>query len=112
MLSISGQDGRAGMVAIIPKTNHKVTTENLADLFHHCNQILPNYAIPRFVRIESEMYTNATFKQPKLDLVREGFDPSKVNKKSELYYADFPNKTYTRLTTDTYKALSHGSIRL
>ena len=98
-------------MAIIPRTNHKVTLENIADLFHHCNQILPNYAVPRFVRIQSQMEITSTFKQRKVELVKEAFDPSKV-KNVDLYYANFLNKTYDVLTTDIYNTISQGSIRL
>ena len=108
---VSGQDGRAGMAAITPIKNHKLTTENLVEIFEHCHRSLPMYAIPRFLRIQSEMEITSTFKQRKVELVKEGFDPAKV-KNSDLYYVNFAAKSYVPIDSEVYKSIESGEIRL
>ena len=88
-----------------------MTPASLTELFKYCNNALPSYAMPRFLRIQQEMEITSTFKQRKVELVKEAFDPSKV-KNSDLYYMNSPNKTYEIITTDIYKAIAGGKIRL
>lgn len=99
------------MAVICAVKNHKVTTGDLQELYEHCHKALPMYAIPRFIRTQPEMEITTTFKQRKVELVKEGFDPAKA-KGSELYCIDFSKKTYLPLTSEMYKNISKGQIRL
>ena len=65
-----GHDGRAGMAAVVARPNL-----NLTALHDHLAQHLPEYARPVFLRIREEIDVTATFKQKKIDLVQQGFDP-------------------------------------
>ena len=47
---------------------------------------LPEYAQPLFLRIKKELDVTGTFKQRKMDLVKEGFDPSRIT--DDLYFND------------------------
>ena len=47
---------------------------------------LPDYARPLFLRIQSEIEVTGTFKQKKIDLVREGFDPAATS--DPIYFND------------------------
>ncbi|KAF9201969.1 hypothetical protein BGZ49_007842 [Haplosporangium sp. Z 27] len=102
---IPGQDGRAGMAAIVlkdgywsqdngatskdiaaeesqvsgPKLNEKLLEEFVERLGDYANKKLPPYAIPRFIRIcEKELEITGTFKNKKIELKKEGFDLTKV----------------------------------
>ena len=50
---------------------------------------LPSYARPLFVRMQPAIETTGTFKYRKVDLVRDGFDPAKIE--HELYF-DHPDE--------------------
>ena len=78
--------------------------------FHFENLYYYRYAIPLFLRIQSEMTVTSTFKQIKMDLVKDGFDPSKVN--DALYYQDAAEKTFVPLDSALYKSILSGSRRL
>lgn len=64
-------DGKAGMIAIRTREGF-----DMAALYRHLNDNLPDFAVPRFVRRLSEVETTSTFKYKKTDLVAEGFDPA------------------------------------
>ena len=111
-LNISDQqDGRAGMASITLAPDEDVTPENLTELFRHCSDLLPVYAIPRFLRVQEEMGVTATFKQRKVELVQEGFDPSKCGGEP-LYCVDFSQKTYIPLVGTVYNKIVDCDIRL
>lgn len=110
-VDVPGQDGRAGMAAITPVKQHQITPANMSELFQHCSHSLPLYAIPRFLRIQTEMEITSTFKQRKVELVKEAFDPSKV-KNCDLYYVNTSAKSYELITPEVYKSISVGKIRL
>ena len=101
-------DGRAGMAAITLKQGQDISTEDLKELFAHCNEYLPQYAIPRFLRVIEEMDLTGTFKQRKGEFVAQGFDPSKVM--SKLYFADLVNKSFEELDRGVFEGLTSGKI--
>ena len=70
-VEVPGRDGRAGMAAIVAEEHF-----DLAAFRDHLIERLPEYARPVFVRLRNEIDVTATFKQKKIDLVREGFDPA------------------------------------
>ncbi len=63
-----------------------------------------------FVRIQREMKVTSTFKQMKFDLVKEGYDPAKIN--DVLYYQDAVQQTFVPLDTESHKRLFAGFSRL
>ncbi len=69
-VAVPGRDGRAGMAAVVAKDNL-----NLTALRDHLARELPEYARPVFLRIREDNDVTTTFKQKKLDLVKQGFDP-------------------------------------
>ena len=66
--------------------------------------------MPSFIRIQREMKMTSTFKQMKVDLVKEGFDPSKLN--DAIYYKDATQKTFVPLDSMTYQRILTGNTRL
>jgi fatty-acyl-CoA synthase len=104
-VSVPGTDGRAGMAAL-------VTTSlfDLAGLSASLKANLPAYSRPVFLRLLPEIETTGTFKQRKVDLVKEGFDPATV--KDPLYWFDPATTTYKPLTSDAYRTIIAGNIKL
>jgi fatty-acyl-CoA synthase len=104
-VAIPGMDGRAGMVALV--------TEDGIDLegFHtHIEQQLPSYARPIFLRIQDHIDATGTFKQRKIDLVKDGFDPGKIN--DPIYFADPQKNAFVPLGAAHFQAINAGKIRL
>ena len=88
------------MAALHMKHNEKLTPERLKKIYNHCMKNLPSYARPLFLRIEADTRITVTFKQHKVDLVKEGFDPNVIS--DPLYYISNDNKTYLPLDNHAY----------
>jgi fatty-acyl-CoA synthase len=71
---------------------------------------LPDYARPLFVRIRDAIEVTATFKQKKLDLAREGFDPGKTG--DAIFFDDPRASAFMRLDGALYEAIVSGEVRL
>lgn len=56
------------------------------------------------------MEVTGTFKQMKLKLVEEGFDPAVVQ--DPLYILDDQEKSYTPMTAQLYNRIVSGSLKL
>ena len=98
-------DGRAGMAAITPGKDF-----DIAGLRAFLERELPSYAVPVFVRINPAIETTGTFKYRKVDLVRDGFDPSKIE--HALYFAQPDEEAYVALTPALYAEIQSGAFRL
>jgi len=104
-VQVPGHDGRAGMAAIVCDNNI-----DLAALRAHLVQRLPDYARPLFVRIRGEIEVTATFKQKKIDLVKQGFDPTTTT--DAIYFNDPQTRAFVRLDAALYKRILVGEIKL
>ncbi len=104
-IKIDRLDGRAGMVAITPGPEFKL--EGLRDFLV---RELPNYARPLFLRLQPAIETTGTFKYRKVDLVRDGFDPAKVE--HELYFDHPGEHRYVRVTPELYVQIQSGTFKL
>ena len=103
-VEVGSLDGRAGMASLVvgPEFTIQAAQKVLqADL--------PPYAVPLFIRLQTEIETTGTFKYRKLDLVHEGFDPERV--RGPLYYKS-PEKGYVKLSKATYAKIVAGDARL
>jgi fatty-acyl-CoA synthase len=80
-VAIPGQEGRAGMAAIV--TDGAV---DLGALREHLTRRLPGYAQPLFLRLRKEIEITGTFKHRKNELVREGYDPASTS--DPIYFND------------------------
>jgi fatty-acyl-CoA synthase len=103
-VEVPGADGRAGMAALVTDE-----TFDLAAFAEHVGRELPAYAQPLFLRMLPAMETTGTFKQRKVDLVEQGFDPAKM--KQPLYFKD-PDKGYVKITKTVFTKLSAGGYRI
>jgi fatty-acyl-CoA synthase len=70
---------------------------------------LAQYARPIFLRLSPRIEVTGTFKQRKVDLVREGFDPSTIA--DPLYVLDPAGDKYVQLTTNQFEDILAGRIR-
>mmetsp|Transcript_585 Transcript_585/g.580 ORF Transcript_585/g.580 Transcript_585/m.580 type:complete len:96 (-) Transcript_585:88-375(-) len=83
---------------------------NIAGLAAHMQNSLATYAMPMFIRILPQMDSTGTFKQRKVDLVKEGFDPNVIL--DPLFVFDVARKEYVDLTPQKYVAVCTGKSRL
>ena len=77
-------------------------------LRHHRN--LPAYARPVFLRLQPAMEITGTFKQRKVELVKDGFDPGALAE--PIYWLDPALGEYQPLTRDIYEAILAGRVKL
>ncbi len=104
-VTVPGVDGRAGMAALVVDGDF-----NLDDLPARTLSRLAPYARPIFLRLSPQIDVTGTFKQRKVDLVREGFDPSTIT--DPLYVFDSASQYYERLTPERYAAIVQGLVKL
>jgi fatty-acyl-CoA synthase len=104
-VKLPGTDGRAGMVAIVTGDGF-----DLGELRDHLSRRLPAYACPVLVRICATLDSTETFKQKKHELVREGFDPSRVN--DPLFFLDVNLGLYRSIDAEAYAQLMNSTLRL
>ncbi len=104
-VTLPGADGRAGMVAIVSGENF-----DLAELRNHLSRHLPAYACPVLVRICATLNSTETFKQKKHELVRDGFDPKRVQ--DPLFFLDVNSGFYRPIDAEAYAHLMSGALRL
>ncbi|XP_067114307.1 long-chain fatty acid transport protein 6 [Osmerus mordax] len=106
-VEIPGNEGRAGMAAIIVRPN---CTFDGKKLFDYAMKHLPAYARPLFIRIQESMEMTGTFKQQKFRLVEAGFNPSTFS--DLLYFLDYSEKSYIPLTDSIYESILAGEWKL
>jgi fatty-acyl-CoA synthase len=104
-VTVPGRDGRAGMAAVVAKPDF-----DLVALRNHLVQRLPEYARPVFLRIRHDIEVTTTFKPKKVDLVKQGFDPSAIA--DPIYFNDAVSKSYVRLDRALYERICAGQVRL
>lgn len=104
-VKVPGTDGRAGMVSLVTAGPIDLKAFKL-----HLDKNLPAYARPIFIRMQGEIEVTGTFKHRKVELVKEGYDPSVV--KDPLYVLDPVTSEYVTLTQDIFNRINAGEIRL
>ncbi|VVC90311.1 unnamed protein product [Leptidea sinapis] len=105
-VEIPNTEGRAGMCGIVDADD----TLDLDKLALDMAKDLPKYARPVFIRIMKTMDMTATFKIRKVDLQKEGYNPSTIADK--LYYFDPKQNKYVILGSEDYDKIVSGQIRL
>ncbi|XP_073851218.1 long-chain fatty acid transport protein 3 isoform X6 [Macaca fascicularis] len=106
-VTVPGHEGRAGMAALVLRPPHSL---DLMQLYTHVSENLPPYARPRFLRLQESLATTETFKQQKVRMAEEGFDPSTLS--DPLYVLDQAAGAYLPLTPTRYGALLAGDLRI
>ncbi len=103
-VEVPEREGRAGMAAIALRDDAAFDGEGL---YSHVSASLPGYAVPIFVRVRDNLETTGTFKVRKVDLQREGFDPTAVT--DPLYVRDDSSRSYIPLSPALHQAIVHGT---
>jgi fatty-acyl-CoA synthase len=103
---VPGADGRAGMASIVAENG----SLDLDKFRTQMQKELPDYAVPVFLRIQPEMEVTGTFKHRKVELVKEGFDPSAI---PEPIFFNCPvQKKYVPVDQHLYGKICSGEFRL
>lgn len=106
-VEIPNTNGRAGMVSI-RLTNGEDKT-NFSSIHDHIKNVLPNYAVPVFLRIQNQMQTTGTFKYQKSALKKEGYDISKIQ---DAVYVLLPRADeYIPVTTEIRDRINNGKYK-
>uniref|UniRef100_A0A3B3BXR4 long-chain-fatty-acid--CoA ligase n=1 Tax=Oryzias melastigma TaxID=30732 RepID=A0A3B3BXR4_ORYME len=106
-VQVPGHEGRIGMAAVTLKKDAKFDGRRM---YQHVVSYLPSYARPRFIRIQDALEVTGTFKQMKVKLMDQGFDPGSIQ--DPLYILDDRAESYVLLTDDIYKSIMSGNIKL
>lgn len=105
-VEVDGHAGRAGMAAIVGQPD----AIDLDSLHAHVHDSLPAYARPLFLRLQEQTDTTGTFKFRKVDLVKDGFNPQKID---EPLFFDHPSLgRYVPLTPEIFGQIQDGSLRI
>ncbi len=104
-VEIPGTDGRAGMAAII--LNEDVTEFDVEGFAAYVNHELPGYAVPVFVRIQSDIDVTGTFKMVKGDLREQSYHIGKYS--DPVYVMKHGDSAYTLLDDGYVEQLNNGS---
>ncbi|KAI4894327.1 hypothetical protein NFI96_005955 [Prochilodus magdalenae] len=104
-VQVPGHEGRVGMAAVTIKEGAEFDG---IEMFNHVTKHLPNYAEPRFLRIQSAVEVTGTFKQVKRKLVEEGFNPGGVSE--PLYFLSATERSYVPLTEPLYNSIIQQRI--
>ncbi|XP_039991498.1 very long-chain acyl-CoA synthetase-like [Xiphias gladius] len=105
-VKVPGHEGRIGMAALKLKENMDFDSKAT---YQHVKNYLPSYARPRFIRIQNALAVTGTFKQIKMKLAEEGFNPAVI--RDCLFYLD-DNKGYVPMTQEIFDSIAEGRIRL
>ena len=104
-VSVPGYDGRAGMAALVVGPEF--------DVAHLADQLrgnLADFARPVFLRLLPQMEITGTFKQRKVDLAKDGFDPAPIG--TPLYVLDSRTLHYEPLDGARYADIVSGQLKL
>ncbi|XP_075771230.1 long-chain fatty acid transport protein 5 [Pelodiscus sinensis] len=104
---VPGHEGKVGMAAVRLKEGVDFDGEKL---YAHAKDFLPNYAIPRFVRLQDELEITGTFKQCKGQLVKEGFNPALI--KDPLFFLDESKKRFAPMCPEIYSSILDKKLKL
>ncbi|XP_072550624.1 long-chain fatty acid transport protein 2-like [Salminus brasiliensis] len=106
-VKVPGHEGRIGMAAV--KLMEGQSFDSSAT-FLQVESLLPTYARPRFIRIQGAMDVTGTYKQRKIKLAEEGFNPKTIQ--DPLYFLDDKKKTYIPMAEEIFNSISDGRLRL
>jgi fatty-acyl-CoA synthase len=104
-VEVPGAEGKAGMAAMVTGSGFE-----LAGLPGYLATNLPSFARPVFLRFQHQIETTSTFKQRKMQLQKEGFDPSTIS--DPLWVHDSETGHYVPLTPERYRDICDGKVKL
>ncbi|WP_421725675.1 long-chain-acyl-CoA synthetase [Bauldia sp.] len=104
-VSVPHTDGRAGMAALAIDEDFDLTTFR-----DHIYATLSGPARPLFLRFQHHIAATSTFKQRKLELVRDGFDPATTDE--PIFFDDPRASDWVQVDTALFDEIKIGDIRL
>jgi len=104
-VEVPGGEGKAGMAALVTGSGFE-----LAALSAYLEKNLPFFARPIFLRFQQEIETTSTFKQRKIELQKEGFDPAAIS--DPLYVRDAASGHYVALTPALHRDICDSKVKL
>ncbi|WP_071872349.1 long-chain-acyl-CoA synthetase [Atopomonas hussainii] len=109
-VEIPNTNGRCGMAAIGLAAGKQADAAFCQALLAHLQNELPVYAIPLFLRIQTQLQTTGTFKYQKTDLKRAGFNPAECA--GEPLWAWLPGEAgYQALNDSLYQHIQQADLR-
>ncbi|WP_152428354.1 long-chain-acyl-CoA synthetase [Methyloferula stellata] len=106
-VSIPGTEGRAGMAAIVVKD---MSAFDLETFRQHLQENLPHFARPLFLRFQNHLDITSTFKPRKMDLVAQGFDPTRST--DSIFFDDPEAGTFVPVDPVLHEHITQGRRRL
>ena len=106
-VTVPHADGRAGMAAIRMQPGQAFDGRALA---RQLCRALPAYAVPLFVRTVQAQVTTTTFKLRKVELKRQGFDPTASAE--PVYVLRDRERGFEALTPALFRRIQAGALRL
>ncbi len=104
-VEIPGSEGRAGMAALVVEEGFDID-----ELARRVDAELAAYARPLFVRVMREMEVTGTFKQRKVELVKQGFDPTAIQ--DPLFFRHPEKGSYVQLDQSLHESIVAGDVRV
>ncbi len=104
-VNVPGNEGRAGLAALViaGELDRKAFAE-------HVRKSLAAYARPVFLRLLPQIVTTGTFKHRKVELVGQGFDPSRID--DPLLFLDPQSGSYEPLDSERFEELVAAHVRV
>jgi fatty-acyl-CoA synthase len=104
-VEVPGGEGKAGMAALVTDSGFDIDR-----LVPYLDHNLPFFARPIFLRLSHEIEVTSTFKQRKIELQKQGFDPGTIS--DPLYVREAAMGRYIPLTPELYREICDGKVKL
>ncbi|MGE0847106.1 MAG: long-chain-acyl-CoA synthetase [Flavobacteriaceae bacterium] len=104
-VGVPGVDGAAGMATVVADDQM-----DLDAFLAHLKRQLPDYARPLFLRFGREIEATGTFKQRKIELRKEGYDPDMTD--DAIYFANPESGRFEQIDDGLYRQINSGRFRL
>jgi fatty-acyl-CoA synthase len=102
---VPATEGAAGMATIVSPN-----VPDLRQLREHLVNRLPDYARPVFLRVTDNIEATATFKQSKITLKTEGYNPGSTS--DPIFFYSGKEQAFVRLDLALFEQINAGKIRL
>ena len=106
-VSVPGRDGRCGMLYVTPREGSAMELAGLPKLLRNR---LPNYAVPRFLRVGQATSLTGTFKYQKSQLKKEAYACGSLE--DDIFFLSPASDSFVKLTPDLQKQIDDGDVRL
>ena len=103
-VEVPGADGRAGMAALT--LNDDVDALDLEAFAAYVRSELPVYAVPLFLRVQSDIDVTGTFKMVKGDLRKQAYNLEEIE--DSVYVMRHGEDTYSPLDQDYLEVIRSG----